>query len=153
MIIVGSSQAPKGPAPLDYELASRLTAMSNQQNLEGRHVEHYAAAPPYYPGPPVGGEHPMVIVNEASIGAQYQAELFARCARGDHQTTRRFRPLGIITAIVRNSLQVTNFYFFSERAILLARFCSPWDCFVYTQTPRRNAPVVVKSSYHDAERV
>ncbi|KAF8968733.1 hypothetical protein BDZ97DRAFT_326269 [Flammula alnicola] len=37
-----------------------------------------------------GGPAPHMQGNISDIGAQYQAELFARCARGDHQWTTKF---------------------------------------------------------------
>ncbi|KAF8970563.1 hypothetical protein BDZ97DRAFT_50384 [Flammula alnicola] len=45
------------------------------------------------------GPAPRVQGTSADIGAQYQAELFARCARGDHQWTMKFGLCGILTAI------------------------------------------------------
>ncbi|KAI0087892.1 hypothetical protein BDY19DRAFT_953707 [Irpex rosettiformis] len=37
---------------------------------------------------------------EAQIGSQYQQELFARCARGDHVVDTKYGPCGIITAVI-----------------------------------------------------
>ncbi|EKM51786.1 uncharacterized protein PHACADRAFT_101848 [Phanerochaete carnosa HHB-10118-sp] len=37
---------------------------------------------------------------EAQVGAQYQQQLLARCARGDHDRKRKYGACGIITAVL-----------------------------------------------------
>ncbi|CAL1712644.1 unnamed protein product [Somion occarium] len=37
---------------------------------------------------------------DAQIGAQYQQQLYAKCARGDHDVVTKFGVCGIITAVI-----------------------------------------------------
>jgi len=46
-------------------------------------------------GPPP----PMYGPSQASLGAQYQNEMYARCARGDHDVSTRYGICGIICAV------------------------------------------------------
>ncbi|KII88414.1 hypothetical protein PLICRDRAFT_110976 [Plicaturopsis crispa FD-325 SS-3] len=39
-------------------------------------------------------------LSPGQIGAQYQQELFARCARGDHERKTEYGICGIITAVL-----------------------------------------------------
>ncbi|CAL1705958.1 unnamed protein product [Somion occarium] len=41
----------------------------------------------------------FVAMNEKDIGANFQQELYARCARGDHDIEKKYGPCGIITAL------------------------------------------------------
>ncbi|KAF8970567.1 hypothetical protein BDZ97DRAFT_1789819 [Flammula alnicola] len=68
---------------------------SNEPSVKTHHVSGFMASSTR------GGPAPYMQGTSADIGAQYQAELFARCARGDHQWTTKFGLCGIITAIVR----------------------------------------------------
>ncbi|GJE88775.1 hypothetical protein PsYK624_048610 [Phanerochaete sordida] len=68
--------------------------------------------PPMSPmSPPANGARPMMQQQprgppltpgqmEAQIGSQYQQQLFARCARGDHDVQKKYGPCGIITAVL-----------------------------------------------------
>ncbi|EDR14866.1 uncharacterized protein LACBIDRAFT_306056 [Laccaria bicolor S238N-H82] len=53
--------------------------------------------------PPPAYDNPVEViqpVSAAAKGEQYQQELLARCAAGQHDYSTRFGPCGIITAIV-----------------------------------------------------
>ncbi|KAI0696020.1 hypothetical protein BC835DRAFT_1272470 [Cytidiella melzeri] len=43
---------------------------------------------------------PMVSNVETQMGSQYQAQLLARCARGEHDVEKKYGPCGIITAVI-----------------------------------------------------
>lgn len=55
-----------------------------------------AAGPGAGPGP--GAPQPPQ--TDAQLAAQYQQQLFARCARGDHDVSKKYGPCGIITAVL-----------------------------------------------------
>ncbi|KAJ3539039.1 hypothetical protein NM688_g6425 [Phlebia brevispora] len=58
----------------------------------------YTSPQPYAPSP--GVAPPQGVMSEAQIGTMYQQQLFARCARGDHDVTRKYGACGIITAVI-----------------------------------------------------
>ncbi|KAJ3490674.1 hypothetical protein NLI96_g1243 [Meripilus lineatus] len=53
-----------------------------------------------YPAQPQVVPQQTIVQVQPDLGTQYQQQLFARCARGDHDVTVRYGPCGIIAAIV-----------------------------------------------------
>ncbi|PPQ80308.1 hypothetical protein CVT25_003657 [Psilocybe cyanescens] len=102
-------------APPDY-VASTPIELRPQQSNSAAHKAYFTPAPPSENlGTSSGGGQPVVVEDDAAIGTRYQAELLARCARGNHQPVRKFRPCGIITAIFLFPVGLTCLYMDSEK--------------------------------------
>lgn len=95
----GNNNGLKSPYPPPPNAPSPGANTQNQSNLRSPYP-----SPPAQPvnSPPPGNAPPMLYVqnNAASVGDQFRQELFARCARGDHDVETRYGPCGIITAIL-----------------------------------------------------
>ncbi|CCM04645.1 uncharacterized protein FIBRA_06829 [Fibroporia radiculosa] len=106
------SQPDSQPPPYDWQ------ASSNDVPLQALPPTNYSPAeapttlkpdfpaqtPPAQPvqSQPQPAPQPQVdpAEREAALGRQYQEQLFARCARGDHEVTTKHGPIGIISAIL-----------------------------------------------------
>ncbi|KAI0339016.1 hypothetical protein BDW22DRAFT_1337059 [Trametopsis cervina] len=56
--------------------------------------------PPNEMGIPMQHTPAMSAAADAQLGMQYQQQLFARCARGDHDIERKYGVCGIITSVI-----------------------------------------------------
>jgi len=66
--------------------------------------EYYVATVPQVPavaGPALVNVQPMPILQltGAQVGYNYQLEMMAKCARGEHQMTKKYGPAGIICSV------------------------------------------------------
>ncbi|KAH9936181.1 uncharacterized protein B0H18DRAFT_1113614 [Fomitopsis serialis] len=65
--------------------------------------EYYITTVPQVPvaGPAAVNVQPMPVLQltNAQVGYNYQLEMMAKCARGEHQLTKKYGPAGIICSV------------------------------------------------------
>ncbi|KAF4616384.1 hypothetical protein D9613_008450 [Agrocybe pediades] len=76
----------------------------SQVGVQMKDQTQFSALPPAYPTPNPSYPHPQtpagVQMDAAAVGQAYRDQLFAECARGNHQRTTSYGICGIITAVV-----------------------------------------------------